>query len=140
MDAQRLQAEEDRHADAENQRGQGGGKAVEAVLQEEHQDQGACAHGQRQQVGLRQVGDQVDDALPEVALARLQAEELGHLLDGNDQRQAGDEADQHRLGEELGDAPQAQQAGQHGHQAGHQRQRHAQRDELGAVGRRVGPR
>ena len=41
---------------------------------------------------------------------RLDAQQLGDLLDGDEQRQAEDEPEEHRLGEELGDATELQRS------------------------------
>ena len=50
--------------------------------------------------------------LKEVPLAGGQPEQLGKLADGDDQRQAEDEAGDHRLGEEVRDEPEAGDTGQ----------------------------
>ena len=50
--------------------------------------------------------------LEEVPLAGGQPEQLGKLADGDDQRQAEDEARDHRLGEEVRDEPEPDDPGQ----------------------------
>ena len=86
-------------------------------------------------------GDHSPELLEEVALLLLDAEQLGHLADDDGQGEADDEALEHRLGDEVGEEPEAQQSGAEGEHAGHQGE-HAgeRRDVVGAARRQVGDR
>ena len=134
MHAEFAQAKDRGHDDAEDQGHKRGRDAMEVVLQQQHDDDRADADDQRQQMRFRQVDHQFVEALPHVAGASLDAEQLGQLLDRNDHRQTRDEARQHRRREELGDAAQVQQAGENGHKAHGDRQRRGEHDELGGSG------
>ena len=93
-------------SDAENQRHQRSGDLMEIVLQGDQQDQAQHAGDQRGEMRFRQVDDDIVEALPEVATPAFDAQQLGQLFNHNDQRQAGDKTDHHRLGEELRHPPQ----------------------------------
>ena len=80
-------------------------------------------------MGVAQVGHQVPDLLEEVALAPLDPEQLGQLPGHDGQGQPDDEPLEHRLGDEAGQEPQAQQPGEHGRDPGGDGQGHGQLDE-----------
>ena len=66
--------------------------------------------------------DHAPQLLEEVALDLLDAEQLRHLADDDRQREADDEALEHRLGDEVGEEAEAQQAGRERDDAGDDRQ------------------
>ena len=69
------------------------------------------ADEQRQPARVAELAEQVPELLEEVALALLDAEQLGQLPDDDRQRQADDEALQHRLGDEVRQEAEPQQPG-----------------------------
>src|SRR4029079_12387650 len=83
-------------------------------------------------VGLAEVPDQIPDLLEEVAATALDAEQLGQLARDDRERQADDEALEDGLRDEIGDEPQPQEARDHGDDAGSDRERRRQGDELAA--------
>ena len=69
----------------------------------------------------------------EPLLGDVDAEEFGHLVEHDHQADPCLEAGQHRRGNEVGDEPQAQQAGHEQHRADQRGQRGRRRDELRRV-------
>ena len=77
----------------------------------EHAREARQTDREGQPVGVAEVGDEVAELAKEVALAFGDTEQLGQLADDDGQRQADDEALQHRLGDERREEPQPSQAG-----------------------------
>ena len=80
---------------------------------DDHDGQHAEADGQRPPVDLVEVGEHVGDPVLVRAGGRRQAQEVGQLVDDDDDGHAGQEADDDGRREELGDPAQAQDAHQH---------------------------
>ena len=96
---------------------------------------------ERPAVGVAEVGDDSPQLLEEVALLLLDAEQLGHLADDDRQGEADDEPLEHRLGDEVGEEPEAQQSGAERQHPGHQGEHAGERQHLvGPAGREVGDR
>ena len=133
VDAGCLQPEHGRDGDGGQQDHQRGRQARQPVLQEEHPGDAGEAHRQREEVGVTELRDDVTQQLDGGLAMRLDAQQLGDLLDGDEQRQAEDEAEQHGLREELRDAPELERAGRDRDEAGQDGQGRGQGHELGAA-------
>ena len=128
-DAVFVQVKELDGGDAEQHRDERSGHdRREAPQREDHRERQHADEQRDALVSPRWTID-VPELLEEVAAALLDAEQLGHLADDDRQRQADDEALDHRLGDEARDEPQAQQPGEQRGQAGGDRERGGHRGE-----------
>ena len=76
------------------------------------------------------MADEMPGLLEEVAVACTDPEQLRQLADDDRQREADDQAPEHRLADEVGEEAEAQQACDQGGEAGDQRQPGRERGEL----------
>ena len=93
----------------------------------------ADGHRQRQQRGVRHVLRDAHQVGEEPLLGDVDAQQLGHLVEHDDQADPGLEAGEHRRGNEIGDEPQAQHGRQQQHHADQRGERGRRRHELGRV-------
>lgn len=122
--------------DADDEGQQGGGKPLGPPRESQHEQERGQADHRAQPVRRAQMRDDVGEALEEVAVGALDADHLGDLLDRDGQRKTEDEAREHRLREELGDAAELQGAGETRDEPGHHGKRGGERHELRGVRRR----
>ena len=81
------------------------------LLQPQHQDQGEDRHGQRGQMGLRQIAEHLPDVLEEGIAAPLgDAQQHVELRQGDDDRRRIHEAQNHRVRDEIDDGAQLEDA------------------------------
>ena len=85
------------------------------------------------EIRLTELRDDVAQELDRGLAVRLDAQQLRDLLDGDQQRQPEDEAEEHGLREELGDAPEPQRPGRDGDEASQDGEGRSQGHELGAA-------
>ena len=104
--------------DGHQRAGDAGGEPAQANDHRQRQR----SHEQCERLRVAQVGDQVPGLLEEVARSPVQPEQLGQLTDEDREREADDEALEHRLADEVGQEPQAQEARNHGSDTGDKRQ------------------
>ena len=76
---------------------------------------------------LVQAADEFHHLLEELVALELDAEHLAQLAADDDQRRAKDVADQHRLGQEVGDEPQLRDPGEQRHDADEDREQRGER-------------
>ena len=106
-DAVALQVERRADPDAEDEEDEPAGDAGREPFDTEEQRERAEADRDGREARVVEVGDEVTELAERVALALLEAEELGELADGDEDREPEDEAGDHRAGEELGDEARA---------------------------------
>ena len=123
------------HEDEERHRAVG-----QQPLAEDEQAQRRRAEREGRGVRLPEVREDVPHPLPEVAVAALEPEELGQLRAGEVQGHPGLEAGHDRLGDEVHEAPRAQQPGHEAERGDEERGGRGERGVARARRPRRGPR
>ena len=103
----------------------------------EHEDDDERAHAERHSERLHLAGrdrpGDLDDLLPHALGVDREAEQLRDLRDDHDQRDGVEVADPDRLGQQVGDEPEAEDAAEQQHPAHHDREETGERDRALAV-------
>jgi hypothetical protein len=123
---QRADDDGDHHGDQHGKLGQGGD-----FLQSQHQRQREHRHGQRWQVGLRQVAEHLPDVIQEGIAASLRnAQQHVELRQEDDHRRRIHEAEDDRMRDKIHDGAEFHRAERELDDAHHQRQQQGESDEL----------
>ena len=85
------------------------------------------ADGDGEQMRFIQAADEFHHLLEELIALQLDAEHLAQLAADDDQRRAEDVADEHRLGQEVGDESQLRDPGEQRHDADEEREQRGER-------------
>ena len=118
-----LQPQESRGGDPQDHGHQRRGSPRQKVLHpEEHRQHDDCQN-QRREARLGNMLQDGKDVVEETALLNVYAQQLGYLVDQDDQADARLEPGQDRVGDEIGQEPQPEQTGQQQKGAGQQGQR-----------------
>lgn len=84
---------------------------------QDHKRRECNAKGEQRRIG--EVMDQADQIAQKAFLGDVKPEQLGHLVENDNQANAGLEPGQNRCRDEVGDKAQSQQSGQRENDAGH---------------------
>ena len=112
------------------------GRFFRTVLPSSSSDQRGDAQRERRRVGAAEAAQEMAHALPEIAVAAAEAEQLGQLRARQEQRDAALEADEHGFGEEVDDGAGARGVGRERERRDDQRRARGER----GVARRVAAR
>ena len=125
----RFQAEPARSHNAADHDEQRHGFVLEKNLPEHEHGQRGASNRERRGIGFVQVLQEVAAVLPEIAVRAVDAEQLGQLRAGEEQRHAALESDHHAFGDEVDDRARLDQPGDEGderHEQGRARRQRAE--------------
>jgi hypothetical protein len=130
------QPEDRGHRDREHQHEQRpGDRRRQAAAHQEHGER-ATADGERRDVDVGQITEQIPQSREEVALAGGDAEQAGHLRERDGEPEPEQEPGHHGLGHEVGHGAEPREAAEDEHDARDEREHRRQRGELAGVAAR----